>query len=190
MSEENKSRLEGAIEQLRNHQTQLDADGIMVGVSREALDMALAALSAPKAEAVCEDCGRHIHTKNHPASGWLTACGKRLTRLEECGNEPRCTADEFGEPTRPTSPVPALTDEAVERAAWMTIDSAPRDGSSFLASQDEWVYRCQWFEEESDEGASREGWFDLENLSFENPTHWMPLPKSHALLAAFPSKGG
>ncbi|MBN7759324.1 hypothetical protein JYP46_21075 [Nitratireductor aquimarinus] len=56
MSEENKSRLEGAIEQLRNHQTQLDADGIMVGVSREALDMALAALSAPKAEAETLPC--------------------------------------------------------------------------------------------------------------------------------------
>lgn len=79
--------------------------------------IARAALSAPKAEAVCEDCGRHIHTENRPALGWLATCGKRLTRLEECGSEPRCTVDEYGEPILPSSPVPAITDEAVERAA-------------------------------------------------------------------------
>lgn len=33
-----------AIEQLKTHQTQLDQDGVMVGVSRQALDEALAAV--------------------------------------------------------------------------------------------------------------------------------------------------
>ena len=39
-----------AIEQLKKHQKQLDADGIMVGVSRQALDIALDALDEWNAE--------------------------------------------------------------------------------------------------------------------------------------------
>lgn len=34
--------MNAAIEQLKTHQTQLDQDGVMVGVSRQALDEALA----------------------------------------------------------------------------------------------------------------------------------------------------
>lgn len=37
--------LDEAVEQLTDHQTQLDADGIMVGVSRQALDIVFAALA-------------------------------------------------------------------------------------------------------------------------------------------------
>lgn len=59
---------------------------------------------------------------------------------------------------------------------WQDISTAPKDGSAFLAAQDEWVYRCQWLEEQPDEGPPKSGWFDLENLSFEAPTHWMSLP--------------
>ncbi|MBN7763837.1 hypothetical protein JYP52_22110 [Nitratireductor aquibiodomus] len=127
MSEENKSRLEGAIEQLRNHQTQLDADGIMVGVSREALDMALAALSAPKAEAV--DPAAWQRRKLYDANG-------RIPQWDFC---PASEATEHFEKTpgyeyRPlyTSPVPALTDEAVERAAkefvkLLNADTRPKE---------------------------------------------------------------
>jgi len=39
-----------AIEQLTNHQQQLDQDGIMVGVSRQAVDEVLASLAARDAE--------------------------------------------------------------------------------------------------------------------------------------------
>lgn len=38
-------RLAPAIEQLTNHQTQLDMDGVMVGVSRQALEEVLSALT-------------------------------------------------------------------------------------------------------------------------------------------------
>lgn len=42
--------MSAAIEQLTNHQQQLDQDGIMVGVSRQAVDEVLAALAARDAE--------------------------------------------------------------------------------------------------------------------------------------------
>lgn len=45
---------EGALDQLRNHQQQLDQDGVFVGVSRQALDEVLAAMlqaaSSPERE--------------------------------------------------------------------------------------------------------------------------------------------
>src|SRR5690606_14654110 len=44
-----------AIEQLRNHQKQLDADGCMVGVSRQALDEVLDALEAQAPPAGARD---------------------------------------------------------------------------------------------------------------------------------------
>lgn len=42
--------MDGAVEQLTNHQQQLDQDGIMVGVSRQAVDEVLASLTARDAE--------------------------------------------------------------------------------------------------------------------------------------------
>jgi hypothetical protein len=44
-------RMKLAVEQLTNHQEQCDMDGIMVKVSREALEEVLAALRAPEADA-------------------------------------------------------------------------------------------------------------------------------------------
>ena len=43
--------LTSAIDQLQNHQTQLDMDGVAVGVSRQAIDIVLAALSRAGLEA-------------------------------------------------------------------------------------------------------------------------------------------
>jgi len=40
-----------AIDQLRNHQTQLDMDGVMVGVSRQAIDEVLTYLASPQPQA-------------------------------------------------------------------------------------------------------------------------------------------
>ncbi len=59
---------------------------------------------------------------------------------------------------------------------WQDIASAPRDGTTFIAFQGEDIYRCAWMIEEPDEGPGQEGWFDIVNMSFEGPTHWMPLP--------------
>jgi hypothetical protein len=56
------------------------------------------------------------------------------------------------------------------------IDTAPKDGTWFIAYQDGDTYPCEWRTEEPDEGPSREGWFDHFNQSFEAPTHWQPLP--------------
>ncbi len=220
MSEENKSRLEGAIEQLRNHQTQLDADGIMVGVSREALDMALAALSAPKAEAEepCPVCAKPF------SAGDTCATDIELGKCHaECLAGSPTVDLETGEPvdgpigtfphvapkaeavtaerdhyknglqilvdtfykgdqhqdyanhvldTVPTSPVPALTDEAVERVAraWASIDG------KLVEFEDERKSGCSLMEEDT---GTYEGYV----------TEAAELLRRSGLLAAFPSKG-
>ena len=53
--------MSAATEQLRTHQEQLDADGIMVGVSRQAIDETLTELDNLKhaARMVIDECGPH-----------------------------------------------------------------------------------------------------------------------------------
>ncbi len=53
---------------------------------------ALAADPQPSsaAEIACEDCGRHVMADPQPASGFIAACGKRLTRLDECVKPSPC----------------------------------------------------------------------------------------------------
>jgi len=80
----------------------------------------------------------------------------------------------------------ALSD-APAREGWRSMDSAPKDGTPFIAAQGEWIYRCQWLRDEPDEGALREGWFDLENMSFEEPTHWLPYEALPPLPTASPT---
>lgn len=65
---------------------------------------------------------------------------------------------------------------------WRPIESAPRDGTRFAAYQAGDVYACSWREEEPDEGPYLEGWWDHYNTSFEEPTHWTPLPKPPSIL--------
>ncbi|WP_113154905.1 hypothetical protein [Nitratireductor sp. OM-1] len=191
MSEENQSRLEGAIEQLRNHQTQLDADGIMVGVSREALDMALAALSAPKAEVMEVDASLDQRMKaagmiplsdllsgNTPLEKWMAHTGvcdldtfeqwlliryrefMTMKVAYELGDKDEADelyewvlahAGAFGEVVSnframkeflPASPVPALTDEAVERAvqALRKIAETDKTGPIVYAEASDGMY--------------------------------------------------
>jgi hypothetical protein len=64
-----------------------------------------------------------------------------------------------------------------ERVGWRPIESAPRDGTWFVALQDGERYPCEWRREEPDEGLYHEGWFDHFNQSFEEPIHWQPLPE-------------
>ena len=60
-------------------------------------------------------------------------------------------------------------------ASWRPIETAPRDGTWFIALQDGLTYPCQWVEQETDEGPPRAGWWDFFNDSFEDPTSWQPV---------------
>lgn len=55
------------------------------------------------------------------------------------------------------------------------IETAPKDGTWFIAYQDGEPFPCDWRSEEQDDGPPREGWFDFFNRSFEEPTHWTPV---------------
>ncbi len=57
----------------------------------------------------------------------------------------------------------------------MGIETAPKDGTWFIAYQNGEPFPCDWRTEEQDEGPPREGWFDFFNRSFEDPTHWLPV---------------
>jgi hypothetical protein len=59
---------------------------------------------------------------------------------------------------------------------WQPIETAPKDGTRFAAYQNGEPYPCEWREDQPDEGPPRSGWFDLFNLSFEEPTLWLHLP--------------
>ena len=63
MTDIDKAALEAALENLRTHQKQLDADGIMVGVSRQALEEVLAYFDA-LTEGDTEEPARVNHTLN------------------------------------------------------------------------------------------------------------------------------
>jgi hypothetical protein len=71
-----------------------------------AIIAAIRSLPAQAGEGECPDCQRHVLMVNEPASGWLAACGRRLSRLKECGHERRCNTDAHGEPVLPTHPTP------------------------------------------------------------------------------------
>lgn len=59
-------------------------------------------------------------------------------------------------------------------SAWQPIASAPKDGTWFVAKQDDETYPCEWQVKDDGEGGRQEGWFDHFNQSFEAPTHWYP----------------
>lgn len=55
---------------------------------------------------------------------------------------------------------------------WQPIETAPKDGSSFLAYEDGEVFRC-WVEFSEYEG----GYYYQDVMDCEpSPTHWMTLP--------------
>lgn len=58
---------------------------------------------------------------------------------------------------------------------WKPIETAPKDGTRFLAfekSDDYQHYECWWREDFSNWSGWQDDW-DSE----PNPTHWMPLPE-------------
>lgn len=64
-------------------------------------------------------------------------------------------------------------------SAWQLIETAPKDGTRFLAYQGDREaprYECWWHED----GFSHwDGWQDVWDSEPE-PTHWMPLPAAPA----------
>jgi len=57
---------------------------------------------------------------------------------------------------------------------WQPIETAPKDGSGFLAVVEGFIYTCCWHR-------TRLCWVDggpayMTIASDEQPTHWMPLP--------------
>jgi hypothetical protein len=78
-------RPDAAIEQLRDHQEQLDFDGVMVGVSRQALDETLAyveALSRPQPTPAGEIVAYHLAT--------LSQVEDMLANGAHYGDDPEC----------------------------------------------------------------------------------------------------
>lgn len=61
-------------------------------------------------------------------------------------------------------------------AAWQPIATAPKDGTWFVAVQSGSRFPCSWEVEDDGEGTRKEGWYDFFGGSFEEPTHWWPLP--------------
>lgn len=65
--------------------------------------------------------------------------------------------------------------EGAERAAWQPIETAPHDGTSFMAG---------WFDGPSNPGCNMRPikrymgawWESNEDYKVRTPTHWMPLP--------------
>lgn len=70
---------------------------------------------------------------------------------------------------------------------WMPIETAPKDGTTVdlwakVRNRDESarVADCSWGSMVDWHGEERDDWFGLYvgmHLSYENPTHWRPLPK-------------
>lgn len=61
--------------------------------------------------------------------------------------------------------------------AWQPIETAPRDGP-FEAYEAGVTYKCGWVMDDDGEGTIFSGWWDYTSKSFENPTHWRPLPNA------------
>ncbi|MEJ1174253.1 DUF551 domain-containing protein [Agrobacterium sp. CMT1] len=69
----------------------------------------------------------------------------------------------------------ALSAQVQDVAGWQPIESAPRDGTQFLAFEIDGYFNCWWH----DNGYGEQYWMD-EADSEPNPTHWMPLPAAPA----------
>lgn len=105
-----------ATEQLRNHQTQLDIDGIMVGVSRQAIDECLQEIEAQAA---------------------------RITELEgllaEMKSSCRSIGDEHGNLTCPGADVLAYWKERAERLEGQLVEAW--EALQWYASDEAWTVR-------------------------------------------------
>ncbi len=119
----------------------------------------------------CPDMPTEIWAIPYPFSEWRhtseQAC--HVARMDGCGNPTKYVRADLAAPSQ-----------------WQTIDSAPRDGTPYLAWADgrEVVYTW-WAEVESCLGQKKMGYKTLNGFwanfgACINPTHWMPLPQPPA----------
>ena len=86
-----------------------------------------------------------------------------------------------------SSPVAPVGVSEPSADGWEPIETAPKDGSWFVARQNGEAYPCQWIEHsEADWETAGEGWFDLFNGSFEEPTQWRGRIEGPPVAAANP----
>lgn len=68
---------------------------------------------------------------------------------------------------------------------WQSIETAPRDGSKFLAARGHDLYLCHWSSLflRGIDGKEQRGWVRSDGPpgNVATPTHWMPLPAPPAL---------
>jgi len=87
---------------------------------------------------------------------------------EKCGEfEPECPTCQVWAEFAELSRLSALV------AGWRPMDSAPKDGTRFLALQGDRHFDCWW----KDAGYGEAYWQD-DSDSEPDPTHWRPLPAS------------
>lgn len=164
-----------AVENLARHQEQCDMDGVMVKVSRQALDEVLGAiefintalrLAAQSAAPVGEDISKDSTLYVERSMVRIGAIGSSdETMLKYVDSLPVFTAADFAAPA-PSPP---------EVVGWQDISTAPRDGTPVLLGFPGHLHamhgHCEddvWGQIDSD--------FGFEHLPTQ-PTHWMPLPK-------------
>jgi hypothetical protein len=64
-------------------------------------DVIQQAAPKPHLETACPDCNRHVMAVPQSATGFIAACGRRLTRLSECGAPEGCRRGLDGESVLP-----------------------------------------------------------------------------------------
>lgn len=98
--------VEEAVQQLRDHQKQIDTDGAFVGVSRQALDEVLSALTTAQKQA-------------ESGKGYMTAFYE--------------VSDQLGIPAQPLSPKQVFEDQIVPRLRALTTAEHERDDATRAA---------------------------------------------------------
>lgn len=68
-----------------------------------------------------------------------------------------------------------LSAQVQDVAGWQSIETAPKDGTQFLAFDKGSYFNCWWH----DNGYGEQYWMD-DAESEPNPSHWMPLPVAPA----------
>ncbi|MBN9459003.1 MAG: hypothetical protein J0I54_20415 [Bosea sp.] len=90
--------------------------------------------------------------------------------------------------TGPATLAKSASEPAGGGDGWRDISTAPKDERvTFIACEGPFTYQCGWQVEDDGEGRRREGWYDFENQSFENPTLWQPFPKARDAALSAPA---
>jgi len=199
--------LHAAIEQLTNYQEQCDADGIMVKVSRQALEMVLKSLRSPAQRGPrCGDCGGygaldsgavclecsgagHVAAAQPQPSGEPVISSVQISQLDDASNACLELASKHGFATGHGDTVADMIREfsaqirapeagEAKPVAWRDIATAPKDGTFVdLLHRSGHRYSDTWWDEED------EVWVCIDQGD-DAFTHWMPIPTPPSAHAA------